>query len=121
MSSLFITPNVMLVLLLTICWIKVHRLTLSDLGGRGWNPPEQGTFLNISQTVQGTVKKFYKFIFTLFEIVLHVLKFSFVFICCYGNHFFQVVTDSRNEQSHLDSTILARLHSNLVRGWDILL
>ena len=29
---------------------------------------------------------------------------------------FQLVTESRNEQSHLDSMILARFHSNLVGG-----
>ena len=30
--------------------------------------------------------------------------------------FFQLVTESRNEQNHLDSLFLARLHSHLVRG-----
>ena len=59
--------------------------------------------------VQDTVKKFYKFIFTLFKIVLHVLKFSFVLIRCHGNYFFQLVNELRNEQSHLDSMILANL------------
>ena len=55
--------------------------------GEGRNPPERGTFRNISQTAQDTVKKFYEFIFTFLKIVLHVLKFSFVFIRCHGNHF----------------------------------
>ena len=31
----------------------------------------------------------------------------------------KLVTESRNEQSHLDSMILARLHSNLLGGWDL--
>ena len=29
------------------------------------------------------------------------------------------VTESKNEQNHLASMILARLHSDLVGGWDI--
>ena len=62
--------------------------------------------------VQYTLNKFYKSIFPLFKIVLYVLKFSFVFIHCHGNYFFQLVDELRNEQSHLDSMILA----NLVEG-----
>ena len=62
--------------------------------------------------VQYTLKKFYKSIFPLFKIVLHVLKFSFVFIHCHGRYFFQLVNELRNEQNHLDSMILA----NLVEG-----
>ena len=34
---------------------------------------------------QDTIKKFYKF-----KIVLHVLKFSFVFIRCHDKHFFNL-------------------------------
>ena len=93
-------------------------LSLSNLSGGGGGG---GIRLNeerssVSPKRFNTVKKFYKFIFTLFEIVLHVLKFSFVFIRCHGSHFFQLVTELRNKQSHLDSMILARLHSNLVGG-----
>ena len=60
--------------------------------------------------VQDTVKKFYKFLFTLFKIVLHVLKLSFVVKRCHCNYsFFQLVNELRNEQSHLDFMILVNL------------
>ena len=62
--------------------------------------------------VQYILKKFYKSIFPLFKIVFHVFKFSFVFIHYHGNYFFQLVSELRNEQSYLDSMILA----NLVEG-----
>ena len=61
-------------------------------------------------------RNFISLFFTSFRIVLHVLKFSFVSICCHGNQVFQLVIESRNEQSPLDPNgmILARLHSDLV-------
>ena len=90
-------------------YLNILNLILNPIWGGGGNLPERGTFLNISLMVQDTVKKFYRFIFTLFKIVLHALKFSFVFICCHGNYFFQLVNELRNEQSHLDSMILANL------------
>ena len=62
--------------------------------------------------VQYTLKKFYKSIFPLFKIVLHVLKFSFCLHTLPWELFFQLVNELRNEQSHLDSVILA----NLVEG-----
>ena len=57
--------------------------------------------------VQDTVKKFYKFIFTLFKIVLLVLKFSLSSYVAMAAIFFQLVNELRNEQSHMDSMILA--------------
>ena len=33
--------------------------------------------------------------------------------------FLKLVTESRNEQSHPDSVILARLHSDLVEEWGL--
>ena len=60
--------------------------------------------------IQYTLKKFYKSIFPLFKIVLHVLKFSlFSYLAMV---IFQLVNELRNEQNHLESMILA----NLVEG-----
>ena len=59
--------------------------------------------------VQGIVKKFYKFIFQLFKIFLHVLKFFFCLHMLPWQLLFQLVNKLRNEQSHLDSMILSNL------------
>ena len=43
--------------------------------------------------------------FYIFKIVLYVLKFSFVFIRCHGNYFFNLSLNREDKQSHLDSMI----------------
>ena len=57
-----------------------------------------------------------------FYIIRHCFACFEIFFCLHTlpwQPFFQLVTGSRNDKSHLESMILTRLHSNLMGRWDL--
>ena len=61
-------------------------LTLSHLGVRIRPPPPPcETFLNTCKTAQDITVKFFKFNFTLMEVIFHIITVVISLRCCHGN------------------------------------
>ena len=94
-------------------FLRVTSLTslISLTNLDGGDKSERRTFLNILLNSSKYCKEILQVYFNNYSIILQVYLNNYSRLFC--------MPESRNEQSALDSIILARLHSNSVRGWGL--